>query len=81
MCRQCRRIGDEIAARYPRDLVAVKLHQYFSFNRGDAANMLRIAQAVEAENADSPHIHGMLAFGYEQMHQLEAAERAARHGA
>lgn len=71
-------IGDEIAMRYPRDLVAVKLHQYFSFNRGDAANMLRIAKAVEAENADTPHIHGMLAFGYEQMHQLEAAEQSAR---
>jgi hypothetical protein len=71
-------IGDELAARYPRDLASVKLHQYFSFNRGDAANMLRIARAVEAENADNPHIHGMLAFGYEQMHELEAAERSAR---
>ncbi|MBN9316156.1 MAG: tetratricopeptide repeat protein [Devosia sp.] len=71
-------IGDEIAARYPRDLASVKLHQYFSFNRGDAKNMLRIARAVERENADNPHIHGMLAFGYEQMHELEAAEREAR---
>jgi tetratricopeptide (TPR) repeat protein len=71
-------IGDEIVARYPRDLASVKLHQYFSFNRGDAANMLRIAKVAETENADNPYIHGMLAFGYEQMHDLEAAERAAR---
>jgi hypothetical protein len=71
-------IGDEIVARYPRDLVAVKLHQYFSFNRGDAANMLRIARAAETANADNPYIHGMLAFGYEQMHDLETAEREAR---
>ncbi len=71
-------LGDEIVAQFPRDLVSVKLHQYFSFNRGDAANMLRIAKAVEAENADSPHLNGMLAFGYEQMHQLDAAEAAAR---
>ena len=72
------RIGAEIAARWPRDLASVKLDQYFSFNRGDADAMLRIARAVEAENADNPHLHGMLAFGYEQMHQLELAEAAAR---
>jgi len=72
-------IGDELALRYPRDLASVKLHQYFSFNRGDAANMLRIAKTVERENADNPHLHGMVAFGYEQSHDLEAAERAARH--
>lgn len=72
------RIGAEIAARWPRDLASVKLDQYFSFNRGDAAAMLRIAKAVEGENQDSPHLHGMLAFGYEQMHQLGDAEAAAR---
>ena len=72
------RIGAEIAARWPRDLASVKLDQYFSFNRGDAAGMLRIAKAVEAQNADNPHLQGMLAFGYEQMHQLDRAEAAAR---
>ena len=71
-------IGDELVARYPRDLAAVKLHQYFSFNRGDAAGMLRIARLAEAENADNPHLHGMLAFAYEQLHDLETAEREAR---
>jgi len=71
-------IGDEIVTRYPRDLASVKLHQYFSFNRGDAKNMLRIAQSALPQNADDPHLHGMLAFGYEQMHELETAEREAR---
>jgi hypothetical protein len=71
-------LGEEIVTHAPRDLASVKLHQYFSFNRGDAAAMLAIAKKVEAANADNPHLHGMLAFGYEQMHQLEAAERAAR---
>jgi hypothetical protein len=71
-------IGDEIVERFPHDLASVKLHQYFSFNRGDAAGMLRIAQAAEAANADNPHIHGMLAFGYEQLHDLDTAEREAR---
>jgi tetratricopeptide (TPR) repeat protein len=71
-------IGQEIVTQFPRDLASVKLHQYFSFNRGDAAQMLAIAQQAEAANLDSPHLHGMLAFGYEQMHQLDAAEREAR---
>ena len=72
------KIGQEIVSRFPRDLASVKLHQYFSFNRGDAAAMLAIAKQVEAPNADNPHIHGMLAFGYEQMHELKQAERSAR---
>jgi hypothetical protein len=71
-------IGDELVTRFPRDLTSVKLHQYFSFNRGDAANMLRIARVAEAENRDNAYLHGMLAFGYEQMHDLESAEREAR---
>lgn len=72
------RIGTEIAARWPRDLASVKLDQYFSFNRGDAAAMLRIARAVEEANPDDPHLYGMLAFAHEQSHDLDAAERAAR---
>ncbi|MBK8083338.1 MAG: tetratricopeptide repeat protein [Devosia sp.] len=71
-------IGDEIVARFPRDLASVKLHQYHSFNRGDAAGMLRIGKAAEAENRDNAHLHGMLAFAHEQSHELEAAEREAR---
>jgi hypothetical protein len=72
------RIGAEIVDANPRDLAAVKLHQYFSFNRGDAKAMLAIAQKAEAANRDNPHLQGMLAFGYEQMHELDQAERAAR---
>lgn len=71
-------IGTEIAGRWPRDLASVKLDQYFSFNRGDADRMLRIAKAVEAANPDDPHLQGMLAFAHEQSHNLEEAERAAR---
>jgi tetratricopeptide (TPR) repeat protein len=72
------RLGTTIVDYFPRDLASVKLHQYFSFNRGDAAAMLAIARKAEAANLDSPHIHGMLAFGYEQMHDLASAEREAR---
>ncbi|MEP7241919.1 MAG: tetratricopeptide repeat protein [Devosia sp.] len=72
------RIGVGIVDAFPTDLASVKLHQYFSFNRGDFRAMLDIATAAEAANPDNPHLHGMLAFGYEQMHRLEEAERAAR---
>jgi hypothetical protein len=70
--------GDAIIARWPTDIASVKLHQYFSFNRGDAPAMLRIAADAEAANADNPHLQGMLAFGYEQMHMIPEAESAAR---
>lgn len=71
-------IGDEIVAHWPTDLASVKLHQYFSFNRGDAPAMLRIAEQALPANIDSAHLHGMLAFGYEQMHRIEDAEASAR---
>jgi hypothetical protein len=71
-------LGAGIVARWPRDLASVKLSQYFSFNRGDAAGMLRIAEAALPANRDDPHLHGMLAFGYEQMHRIPEAEAAAR---
>ena len=72
------KLGETIADNFPRDLASVKLHQYFSFNRGDAKSMLAIAKRVEPENQASPHLHGMLAFGHEQLHDLATAEREAR---
>src|SRR5690606_21528730 len=71
-------IGDEIVARWPPALAPVKLHQAFSLNRRDAVQMLRIAQAALPANGNNPHMHGMLAFGYEQMHRIPEAEVAAR---
>lgn len=72
------RLGETIVDAFPTDLASVKLHQYFSFNRGDFPAMLAIVRRTEAANAENPHLHGMLAFGYEQMHQLADAEREAR---
>ncbi|HEY3656650.1 MAG TPA: tetratricopeptide repeat protein [Steroidobacteraceae bacterium] len=72
--RLCGQISDE----FPRDLVVVKTHQYFEFNRGNSPEMLRAAIKVLARNADIPYIHGMAAFAYEQCHLLDEAELAAR---
>lgn len=71
-------IGAQINAAHPRDLVILKLRQYLLFNRGDFAAMLRAGLDVQAANADVPQMHGMVAFGYEQCHLLDAAEAAAR---
>jgi len=70
----CERITDE----FPRDLVIVKVQQYFEFNRGNSPAMLRVALKVAARNGEVPYLHGMLAFAYEQCHLLEEAELAAR---
>ena len=72
------RLCDKIAAQFPRDLVIVKLHQYFEFNRGGSPAMLRIALRVLERNADQPYMHGMAAFAYEQCHLLDEAEHEAR---
>jgi tetratricopeptide (TPR) repeat protein len=69
----CERIADE----FPRDLVVVKLLQYFEFNRGNSAGMLRAVLKVLDRNEDVPYAHGMAAFAYEQCHVLDQAERAA----
>jgi tetratricopeptide (TPR) repeat protein len=72
------RLCDQISDEYPRDLVTVKTHQYFAFNRGDSPEMLRVALKVAGANADVVHMHGMTAFAYEQCHLLNEAESAAR---
>jgi hypothetical protein len=72
------RLADEILAAAPRDLAALKLHQYFDFNRGLSPDMLRVALAGLPHAGDVPQLHGMLAFAYEQCHLLADAEAAAR---
>ncbi len=63
---------------YPRDMVMLKLGQYHTFNIGDFPAMLRIAQKAQSEAADIAYAHGMLAFGFEECHLLDNAEKAAR---
>lgn len=71
-------IGYQLIEEFPTDLVALKVHQNFSFNLGDAEGMLRIAQAGLPANQNNAHLHGMLAFAHEQSHQMRDAELAAR---
>ena len=68
---------EQVLSIAPRDVAALKLHQYLSFNRGRCADMLRIALQAESALSDVPQLHGMLAFGYEQCHLLAEAELSA----
>ena len=70
----CARVTDE----FPRDLVLLKLEQYFEFNEGDFPAMLRAALKVLEHNADVAYVHGMAAFAFEECHLPGEAERAAR---
>ncbi len=69
------RLLDEQLRAHPRDLAALKLAQYFCFNLGDAAAMLRLALGSQDAAADVPYLHGMTAFGYEQCHQMRRPSR------
>jgi tetratricopeptide (TPR) repeat protein len=71
---------DRLLRQAPRDLAALKLFQYHQFNRGEFAEMLRAALAVQHAAGDLPYLGGMLAFAFEQLHLLDAAERAADRG-
>jgi hypothetical protein len=72
------RLCDQVSDEFPRDLVIVKMHEYFEFNRGNSPEMLRVALKVGAANADLPHVRAMAAFAYEECHLLDAAESEAR---
>jgi tetratricopeptide (TPR) repeat protein len=65
-------------ARNPRDLVLLKYANYLQFSRGDAPAMLRSALVSLPAADDIAHLHGILAFAYEQSFLLKEAEAAAR---
>ena len=68
----------QLAREQPRDLASVKLGQVHAFNLGDCPTMLRLALHALPAASDVAWLHGLLAFGYEQCHQMDKAEHAAR---
>ena len=83
--RRALAIAEAVLAEHPEDLATLKLGQYHAFNLGDAPSMLRlalgsrdgVAARASADPARQAPLHAMLAFGHEQCHHLDAAERAA----
>jgi len=69
-----------LLAEHPRDLCALKLLHYHLFNRGDFPALLKSARASAEAAPELWPVHGMAAFGYEQLHLLDEAERAAWQG-
>jgi tetratricopeptide (TPR) repeat protein len=67
-------LHEAIAHHFPQDLLSVQQGQYHYFYQGNQARLLQIAQTVLPENQQNPYLHGMIAFGLEQCHQLQAAE-------
>ena len=69
---------ERLAREHPRDLASLKLGQVHAFNLGDAPTMLRLALHAAPAAEDVAWMHGLLAFGHEQCHRLDAAEHEAR---
>lgn len=74
-------LHEEIASRWPRDLFAAKLGQIHYFNAGDAEGMRRIAATVLNAHRETAYAWGLLAFGLEECHELDAALDAGRRAA
>ncbi len=75
---RCLKIHEDMAAEWPRDLLAGKLGQLHAFNCGDAETLLRIGERLFAANQDNRYVQGMYAFGLEECNRLDEAETVAR---
>jgi len=71
-------VFEAVLTAHPRDLATLKLLHYHQFNRGAFPAMLRAAERSVEAGPDLPYVHGMAAFGYEQLHLMRDAEQAAR---
>jgi len=71
-------IHEKIVGEWPRDMLAGKLGQLHAFNRGDAKALLRIGERLVEANRENHYAWGMCAFGLEECHRLDDAERHAR---
>jgi hypothetical protein len=69
---------EEIANKFPRDIISVQRGQYHYFYQGNKEGLLNIAQKVLPASPDNHYLQGMVAFGLEQCHQLEEAETVGR---
>lgn len=69
---------EEIANKFPRDIISVQRGQYHYFYQGNKEGLLNIAQKVLPASPDDRYLQGMVAFGLEQCHFLEEAEALGR---
>jgi tetratricopeptide (TPR) repeat protein len=70
-------LHQEIAQKFPCDLISVQQGQYHYFYLGNKERLLKIAQQVLPANRENHYLYGMIAFGLEQCYQLKEAEQMA----
>ena len=70
------RIFEQVIDEHPGDIVSAKLAQGLHFDCGDSPGILRAPSKVARLCDDNAHLHGMMAFGYEECHLLNEAESA-----
>ena len=69
---------EEIAARWPRDVVAAKLAEFHFFETGAAERQLRVMRRAAEANPDVSHVLAMYAFALELNEMRDEAEHVAR---
>ena len=69
---------EELAQKFPHDLVSVQRGQYHYFYQGNKQGLLQIAEKVLPANRESHYLYGMVAFGLEQCYRLQEAEEVGR---
>ncbi len=69
---------EEIAHKYPRDLVSVQRGQYHYFYLGNQESLRQIAEMVLPANRENHFLYGMIAFGLEQCERYSEAEELGR---
>ncbi len=69
-------ILEQVLDDHPNDIVTAKWAQALHFDTGNPAGILRAPLKVKDACRHDAHLQGMLAFGYEECHLLDEAERA-----
>ena len=69
---------EQIAERWPRDMVAAKLAEFHFFETGLAARQLELMRKAAAANPDVSHVLAMHAFALELNGEREHADEVAR---
>ena len=72
------KLYEQIADRWPRDMVAAKLAEFHFFQTGLAARQLEVMRKAAAANPDVSHVLGMHAFALELNAEREHADEVAK---
>ncbi len=69
---------EQIARRWPRDVVAAKIAEFHFFQTGESARQLAFMRSIAEPNRDHSHLQSMYAFALELCGLREESEAVAR---